>query len=632
MKKCPVCNNKVDIKKDDFCPYCNWELALIIPNGTSSALKHHNPWDLLEKFDGIDKIKEKFEKQVTYLKENRKLNLKMRQHMVFKGLPWTGKISIASDFGKILKEEGLLEIGHLNEVTVGALIGQYVGETRIKTQAVCDNAIGGILFIDEAYDLFKPQHIHKSNFRKEAIDILIEFMENNNDSIVILAGYQNEIDELLRDGNTGLSSLIDKNNHYVFEEYDAQILLKIAEKVFEKNDLKLSKDTKQYIEKNIIKKHNKSNTLTWSNVRVAVKIIEKILSNYYFSNNNKQIINEKQISVEMMSLIRENRVIEVNQRKEISNPTKATRNTIKKESKSSHISIDIRSTTKYLELHKLVGLNSVKETIEFIIESIELKRHQHQTGEITAIVANDLHLVFAGSLGTGKTTVARLYGQILKNMGILSRGNVIEVDKSKLVGQYIGHTEQKVSQVLDSAVGNVLYIDEAYQLANSRYVNTNNYGKVAIDLVIQKMTDDRGKFVVILAGNTPVQMSDFLDVIPGLKARFRHFIEFQNYSNAELLEILNKFCETNCHTIDDQCLKLTANYLKILKKREGKSFGNGREVRKLYIEVVTQQKKRLNIKRKQGTLKPDESKFLIENDFLDAIKKLNKDISIEEEN
>jgi SpoVK/Ycf46/Vps4 family AAA+-type ATPase len=842
-------------------------------------IKEYNPWDLLAKYEGIDKIKEKFKKQVTFLKklkENKKIKLKVRPHMVFKGPPGTGKSSIARDFAKILKEEGVLEIGHLVEATVGDLVSQYVGHTRIKTQAICDKAKGGILFIDEAYGLLNSDS--QNSYGKEAIEILIQFMENNNDSIVILAGYQNEIDKLLIDGNTGLSSRINKDNHYIFEEYDDKTLMKIAEKIFKNSDFEINDKAKYYLERIIRKKYQRRNSLEWGNARVAEEIVEKIMTNFHCDpdDGNEDIITEKYIPEEWMNLITANRVQGVNQGKGISklnsliglsnmklqlqkilnaikvdnmreekfgipsnnfklnfvflgnpgtgkttvarllgdilcdygllsesqviechrkdiisdygggntaskveklfenaigkvlffdeaysiknsdvdssgddaistivgnltsekymgkmafiiagypeetlkfineNPglksrfnyyinfedysneelweilklqadkekfninddcstiainwfKKITRNKsfsngrlceelfselksnfnerisklenrselnvdilntiIKDDFPKPSASLDIKSTTEYLELHKLIGLTPVKESIDDMIESIEFERHQHQEGEIVDIEPKDLHLVFAGPPGTGKTTVARLYGQILKNMGVLSRGNVIEVDKSKLVGQYIGHTEEKVSQVLDSAVGNVLFIDEAYQLANSRYDNSNDYGKVAIDLIMKRMEDDRGKYVVIAAGYTE-QMNSFLDANPGLKSRFKQTIEFPNYSNEELLEILNNLCEAKRHTIDEQCLKLTANYLEILEKREGKSFGNAREVRKLYTEVVTQQKKRLNIKRKQGTLKSDESRILIENDFLEAIKKLNKDISI----
>lgn len=244
-----------------------------------------------------------------------------------------------------------------------------------------------------------------------------------------------------------------------------------------------------------------------------------------------------------------------------------------------HINSNIQSVLT--ELNGLIGLDNVKQEIHKLINFIKVQKARENAGLKTTNVS--YHIVFTGNPGTGKTTVARIIGQIYKALGVLRYGNMKETDRSGLVGEYIGHTEKKVNDVVDKAMHGVLFIDEAYSLIIKN--TSNDFGKLAIDALVKRMEDDRDKIVVIVAGYTN-EMKEFIEANPGLKSRFNRYIEFSDYTPDELFQIYKTMCEKQDYQIREDAVKKINLLFETVYQNRDKTFGNGRFVRNIFEKTV----------------------------------------------
>lgn len=239
------------------------------------------------------------------------------------------------------------------------------------------------------------------------------------------------------------------------------------------------------------------------------------------------------------------------------------------------------------ELNSLIGLQEVKENVNTLINFLKLQKVRKENGLNTTSIT--LHLVFTGSPGTGKTTVARLIAKIYKSMGLLKSGHFIETDRSDLVGQYIGETSQKVVAKVNKALGGVLFIDEAYTLYKE---SKNDFGQEAIDTLLKLMEDNRDNLVVIVAGYEN-EMKNFLESNPGLKSRFKEFIHFNDYSAIELKKILDLLFTKNKLMLTNEGNMLITKYFEEIVNNKGNNFSNGRFVRNTFEELLRIQADRL---------------------------------------
>lgn len=243
---------------------------------------------------------------------------------------------------------------------------------------------------------------------------------------------------------------------------------------------------------------------------------------------------------------------------------------------------------EYLEeLNQLVGLQEVKTEINSLINLIKIRKmresYQMPVTEMT------YHMVFTGNPGTGKTTVARLVSKIYQELGILSKGNLVETDRSGLVAGYVGQTALKVRETVERALGGVLFIDEAYSLTNQA---ANDFGGEAIDALVKLMEDYRDNLVVIVAGYTD-EMKQFLESNPGLVSRFNKFIEFKDYSEEELLDILASMAKQAGITVQKEALSYIGEQLRSMESEAFRQFGNARGIRNLFEKMLMNQANRL---------------------------------------
>jgi SpoVK/Ycf46/Vps4 family AAA+-type ATPase len=526
----------------------------------------------LDALIGLDSIKKKVKEYTTYLnfiklrkekgfEDTDKINL----HAVFTGNPGTGKTTVAKMLGKIYHELGLLSKGHVVEADRSDLVAEYIGQTAPKTKEIIKKAKGGILFIDEAYALARKNDDSK-DFGKEAIEILLkEMSDGDGDLSIIVAGYPEEMENFL-ESNPGLKSRF--NMHYDFPDYTPQDLMLIADYTAQKRAIVFNPEARELLYKKLVDSYRERDK-TFGNARYVNSLIDESKMN--MGLRIMQTDNPNDLTKEDLSTIS---ALDI---QKIFNA---------KNRDIADIPIDEELLKSALNtLHGMIGLTGIKNEID---ELVKLVRFYKEIGRDIRQTFS-LHAVFTGNPGTGKTTVARLLAQIYKALGILERGNLVECDRQALVGGYVGQTALKTNEILNKAMGGVLFIDEAYALSEG---GENDFGKEAIETILKRMEDNRGELVVIVAGYTD-NMKHFLESNPGLHSRFDRSYLFEDYSANELFEIAVKMLAGNSITAETKALDHLKSYMEFLSKTRNKFFGNARNVRKIIEESIKNQHLRL---------------------------------------
>ena len=270
------------------------------------------------------------------------------------------------------------------------------------------------------------------------------------------------------------------------------------------------------------------------------------------------------------------------------NATK-TEQVVKEEKKDSVIVNEPLEGDPYEELDDLIGLGSVKKEVRSLANFVKLQKQREAQGLKTAKVS--YHLVFYGSPGTGKTTVARIVGRIYKDLGVLKKGHTVETDRAGLCGQYVGQTGPKTDSVIMKALDGVLFIDEAYALTPEGG-SGNDYGQEAVSTILKRMEDYRDRLVVIVAGYKN-EMKRFIDSNPGLQSRFNRYIDFPDYSPEELVKIFKMYMKKNQYTLAEDAEEYLLEQFEHAVAHKDRNFGNARFARNVFEKSIQAQANRL---------------------------------------
>ena len=479
---------------------------------------------------------------------------KMGIHIVLTGNPGTGKTTIARKLGEILESIGYLDSGHVVEVDRSKMVSPYQGETPKVVDSLCDKAMGGILFVDEAYTLAPlSQSGERDNQGAQALEQLMKRMEDDRGKfVVIAAGYRTEMENLFRI-NVGFRS---RFSYFLnIEDYTPDQLYQIMEVFAREKKYRFAPDAQELTLKMITEIYN-AREKDFANGRTMRQLFDKIVAK---QAERLQTVDISTLSNEQLMTITVDDI-----------PYEAPK------------AVDY--TECLAKLDGMVGLASVKKEISNLAAFLNL---QIRRGESNTFQGK--HYVFTGNPGTGKTTVARIMADVFRSLGILSRGQLVEADRSKLVAGYSGQTAIKTNQLIDSAMGGVLFIDEAYTLKSN---DQDSFGSEAIDTLLKRLEDDRGKFICIVAGYTD-NMHDFIDTNPGLKSRFTQTIHFEDYTPDELTQIFINLASGKKFTVDEETRAAIHRQFEQLYLRRDKNFGNAREARRIFDQAVERQSQRL---------------------------------------
>ena len=484
---------------------------------------------------------------------------KPMQHFVFLGPPGTGKTSVARIIAKIYYAFGLLEAPSVLEAQRADLVGEYLGATAIKTNELVDQALGGVLFIDEAYSLVNDGEGHGDRFGNEAVQALLKRAEDDRDRlIVILAGYDRQMEDFLA-SNPGLNSRFAIRIR--FAGYSPAELLSLAQAALAQRGESLDPEAGQALARMMEDVGRRRLADDLGNGRFVRSLVEKAgqARDVRVMADGAEPAAAELLTLEAADLERAFVELTSRFRGYVEAPT-------------------VESALAGLD--ELIGLEPVKRQVHEIAAQLRVARLRDRQGLVSQPPAR--HFVFTGPPGTGKTTVARILGRIFAALGLLVRPEVVEAHRADLVGEHLGSTAIKTGKLIDSALGGVLFIDEAYALYNPGYAGGDAYGAEAVATLLKRAEDDRDRLVIVLAGYT-ADMDRFLRSNPGLSSRFGVRIAFPSYTPDELARIAEVIAEQAGDSFDPDALPvLEAIFQQACERGRIDELGNGRFARSLF--------------------------------------------------
>ena len=567
-KKCRICGRTYP-DEAAFCGKCGVPLAVIGDTGKKSKPRSKSPksgstnnpgkskktqaetkdaaWNqteaLLDELDGmigLSSVKEEVQNRINMIRVAQKaaelgsgrVFSTGTLHMVFTGNPGTGKTTVARLLGKIYGSLGVLKKPDVFiECGRNDLVAGFIGQTAPLVKKKFDEAKGGVLFIDEAYSLYNPNT--PSDFGHEAIDTMVQYMDTMRDEVmVIVAGYKKEMETFIRDANPGLASRF--KTVINFEDYSPSELFEILMSMIRKDGMKLEDDAEKYVKKVI---RARSKNTNFGNARGVRNLFED-LKEAHDNRLGEMISQGAELNSKMIDSI--------------------TAEDVKSLLKN-HEEEDLNMEDLLAQLDGLVGLQAVKQQLRQQTAIVQARQNAAKAGVTTLKEIGPQHMIFAGNPGTGKTTVARLVGKIYEVLGLVADSSIfVECGRSDLVGEYIGHAD---------------------------------FGKEAIDELVKEIENHREDLIVIMAGYTQEMKNMIEKANPGLKSRFPVWLEFEDYSAAELVQIFNSMLKEKGYRMAGKPEDLEAL---IEKASNEPNFGNARGVRNLVDKVISAQSLRLS--------------------------------------
>lgn len=439
-------------------------------------------------------------------------------HMVFRGNPGTGKTTVAKKIAKLFSHMGIIKKNYVCEVCATDMIGQYRGSTGPKVNEIIKRAEGGVLFIDEAYILCgdKPGE----DYRQEAIGKLLKVMDTKNNPIIIFSGYDKEIGAFLR-SNPGLQSRIGYD--LTFKDYNDEELIRIFKAMCDEQNCRYDDNTLDAVRRKIISMRYEDN---FGNARSIETLFIQSKTECLKRNPSKLFISEEDIV----------------------------------------ISQDVKNYEDLKkELDELIGIEDAKR---IITEQVLSSRFSKENG-ITTDLSN--HMIFVGNPGTGKTTVAQLFSEMLFSIGVAKSPRTKMITAKDL---YSYDTAKTLNDYFQEALGGVLFIDEIYMLSSDPYRLAQ-----VVSVLLELLEEKKDDITVILAGYEK-QMDAFLNENPGLKSRFPITARFNDFSENELCQIFSRYCQKAGMRVDKRGAEKFRNV--IIDEMNKDNFGNGRTVRNIF--------------------------------------------------
>lgn len=516
-----------------------------------------------DKYVGIDEIKKTMLSIVNSIRSFERLHpgetYILKDHYIFIGNPGTGKTTIARVFADALSAMGFLPSGQLVEVSPGDLKGQYQGHTAPKVDAAFDRAMGGVLFIDEAYGVWNGEN---DDFGTEAVTALIKNAEDRRGKMIaILAGYEKEMG-VFSTANPGIASRFNVN--IKFRDYKGPELTEIARRMIKAQGYTLDNSAELGIGK-FFDKMELAKQKDFANARDVRNAVDKAIK-----TQNTRI--QKESSKPGFDASKE---------------FVLTMNDISGSSEKPPLSVD----EVLAQLDDLIGMDDIKQEIRKLANVAMVNRMRMERG-LGSAALQPVNIILTGNPGTGKTTIAKRLGEVLHAAGVLPSDKVVEREAKTILSGYINESGRNMEKAVDEAMGGVLFIDEAYNLLPVPG-SMNNTGNEALDALMTRMENDKGKFVVVIAGYKDRMEELTRRGNPGLISRFNKRFHIDDYSAEELIRIFKFNLEKRNFKITGEAEAELRKTVKHMVDNKGLHFGNAREVVNLLNEAMELQGNRI---------------------------------------
>lgn len=516
-----------------------------------------------DKYVGIDEIKKTMLSIVNSIRSFERLHpgetYILKDHYIFIGNPGTGKTTIARVFADALSAMGVLPSGQLVEVSPGDLKGQYQGHTAPKVDAAFDRAMGGVLFIDEAYGVWNGEN---DDFGTEAVTALIKNAEDRRGKMIaILAGYEKEMG-VFSTANPGIASRFNVN--IKFRDYKGPELTEIARRMIKAQGYTLDNSAELGIGK-FFDKMELAKQKDFANARDVRNAVDKAIK-----TQNTRI--QKESSKPGFDASKE---------------FVLTMNDISGSSEKPPLSVD----QVLAQLDDLIGMDDIKQEIRKLANVAMVNRMRMERG-LGSAALQPVNIILTGNPGTGKTTIAKRLGEVLHAAGVLPSDKVVEREAKTILSGYINESGRNMEKAVDEAMGGVLFIDEAYNLLPVPG-SMNNTGNEALDALMTRMENDKGKFVVVIAGYKDRMEELTRRGNPGLISRFNKRFHIDDYSAEELIRIFKFNLEKRNFKITGEAEAELRKTVKHMVDNKGLHFGNAREVVNLLNEAMELQGNRI---------------------------------------
>lgn len=490
---------------------------------------------------------------------------RVSMHLIFTGNAGTGKSTVARIVSKIYNKLGLLATDHMVEIDSADLLGDYIGKTPSKILAKITQTMNGVLFINDAYHLVQDDN----ELGRDTIDILLQQIEDSDGRVaVILDGHTAPMTKFIQ-SYPNLKTCFTR--HIEFEDLSAIELMLIFEQICQQGKIEVAAAAQLKVKKVIDALHTNRGDDFGNGAEIRT-LFDKIYEGLSCRVLNQNLSDTKSIKETLDCIEEEDVDFAI---------------------KEMNIKIASRETDRenllaqgLKELDGLVGLNSVKLEIKKLLDFIYTQKRRKESGLPTSPL--NLHLIFTGNSGTGKTTVAKIIGKIYCGLGLLNTTQVIETDKAELVSDHIGQTTLNTVAKITEAMDGILFIDHAYRLLDG----SGDFGPETIDILLKQMEDNRYRLVIIAAGHT-LPMQNFIKSNPELAARFTRFIEFEDYNPDDLLNIFESLSQTFPYRLTDVARRKVKFALGTFYQERDDSFNNGHLVKRFFEKTVDLHAKRL---------------------------------------